>query len=197
MRALSHTALPVVRPASSLMVAPHGPAQAQPRRRPRDLHRQAAGLGAKGGAGAADDPDRHPALHGRTAIANRRRDGLKSGGYPAFLTALRKAPEVGRRHRGDRSGRSAGRESSQDAQGTARIVLVTDQPMFFVGGGRDGRQAARRLRGARDPDGGRRRRPRQGLDGGGREGQARGEAGVEIDDYADKPIELVTVVRKL
>jgi hypothetical protein len=61
---------------------------------------------------------------------------LQQGGYPQFLTAIRNAPEVGQvvlaggkpysiryaRERADANGRT--------------LILVTDQPMYFVGGGR-------------------------------------------------------------
>ena len=61
-------------------------------------------------------------------------DALKVGGYPAFVLALRKAPEVGYV---DVNGRKATvRWARQQAAGTGRTIsVVTDQPLFFIGGG--------------------------------------------------------------
>ena len=77
------------------------------------------------------------------------------------------------------------------------ITVVTDQPIFFVGGGRVDAK------------------PREGYEvaviqfemdsaGMGRgtmtaaaKVKPGGETGVQIDDYAEKPIRLVTVVRKI
>jgi hypothetical protein len=74
---------------------------------------------------------------------------------------------------------------------------VTDQPVFFVGGGRvdakprAGYEVAVIEIQVDDV----------GLGNGSMAAAARvkpgGEAGVQIDDYADKPIKLVTVVRKI
>ena len=128
----------------------------------------------------------------RTAVET----ALKQGGYPGFVTALRKAPEVGSVTVGDQkfSIRWA-REQKTDKGRT--IVVVTDKPVFFVGGGRT--QA----------------KPREGyevaviqlmvdeigLGTGSMAAAARvkpgGETGVQIDDYAEEPIKLVTVSRKI
>ena len=121
---------------------------------------------------------------------------LKEGGYPRFLTAIRSAPEVGQlvlgggppiairyaRERVDANGRS--------------VVLVTDKPAYFVGGGRA--ESA----------------PRKGyevgvitiqLDGkgagsGSMAGAARvrpdGDGGVLLDDYAEELIAVSNVSRK-
>ena len=61
-------------------------------------------------------------------------DALKVGGYPAFVLALRKSPEVGYV---DVNGRKAiVRWARQQPAGTGRTIsVVTDQPLFFVGGG--------------------------------------------------------------
>jgi hypothetical protein len=120
---------------------------------------------------------------------------LKGGGYPAFLTALRKAPEVGSVAVGDQKFPIRFAREQKAAKGRT-IVLVTDKPVFFVGGGQtnakpragfevavielqvddvglgSGRMAAAA-------------RVKPGPDG----------AGVQIDDYAEEPIKLVTVRR--
>ena len=127
----------------------------------------------------------------RTAVET----ALKSGGYPAFLTALRKAPEVGSVAVGDRKFPIRWAREQKSANGRT-IVVVTDEPVFFVGGGRTDAK------------------PRAGYEvaviqllvddigvGSGTMAAATrvkpgGESGVQIDDYADQPITLVTVRRK-
>jgi hypothetical protein len=121
---------------------------------------------------------------------------LKNGGYPGFLTALRKAPEVGHVQLGER--KYAIRYARQtDTPNGRTIVVVTDKPMFFLGGGaadakpREGFEVALfRM----DVDS-------VGLGSGMMTGAARvkpgPDGGVQIDDYAEKPVKLVTVTRKL
>jgi hypothetical protein len=120
---------------------------------------------------------------------------LKSGGYPAFLTALRKAPEVGSVTVGDR--KTAIRWAREQSTPKGRtIVVVTDQPIHFVGGGavdakpRAGYEVAVIQMQMDDV----------GLGSGTMAAAARvkpgGETGVVIDDYAAEPIKLVTINRK-
>jgi hypothetical protein len=151
--------------------------------------------GATGGAAAASiqiQIQRYTPEADRTAVEN----ALKSGGYPAFLTALRKAPDVGAVSMNERKWTIRwAREQSRPNGRT--IVIVTDQPIYFVGGGsvdakpREGYEVAVIQMHVDDV----------GLGNGSMAAAARvkpgGEAGVQIDDYADKPIKLVTVVRKL
>ena len=59
---------------------------------------------------------------------------LKSGGYPAFLTALRKAPEVGTVAVGNQKVPIRWAREQKTAAGRT-IVAVTEKPVFFVGGG--------------------------------------------------------------
>ena len=174
---------------------------------PQTEARQAAGapetftaniqaLGAKGGAAAATveiDIRRYTPEADRTAVEA----ALKQGGYAAFLTALRKAPEVGSVSMADKKWAIRWAREQQSGKYDRRIVVVTDQPMFFVGGG------------AADA------KPRAGyevaviemtvdtvgLGKGTMTAAAKvkpgGESGVRIDDYAEKPIQLTTVSRKL
>ena len=127
----------------------------------------------------------------RTAVET----ALKSGGYPAFLPALRKAPEVGAVELVGQTFTIRWARSVKTEKGRT-IVVVTDKPVFFVGGGR--------------PDA----KPRAGyevavlelvVDDNGRgtgtmAAAARvkpgGPTGVQIDDYADEPVTLVMVARK-
>jgi len=152
--------------------------------------------GAQGGAGAATiqiDIRRYTPEAERTAVEA----ALKSGGYPAFLTALRKASDVGAVSFADRKWTIRWARERPSGQNGRSIVVVTDQPIFFVGGG--------------NPDA----KPRQGfevaviefqidnagLGTGTMTAAARvkpgGEDGVLIEDYAAKPIKLVTVTRKI
>jgi hypothetical protein len=128
----------------------------------------------------------------RTAVET----ALKSGGYPGFLTALRKAPEVGYVELGGQKTPIRWARQTDTPKGRT-IVVVTDKPVFFVGGGavnakpREGYDVAVLQLNMDDV----------GLGNGTMAAAARvkpgGEAGVQIDDYADAPIKLVTVTRKL
>lgn len=119
---------------------------------------------------------------------------LKDKGYAAFLEALRKAPVIGAVKVGERSVpiRWAREQTKDDGR---RIAVVTDGPVFFAGGG-----AANA-------------KPTAGYDvavleftvdsvglGSGRMAPAArvktgGPTGIEIDDYAGKPMTLATVAR--
>jgi hypothetical protein len=122
---------------------------------------------------------------------------LKGGGYPSFLGAVRKAPEVGTVGIGDQkfSIRYAREEKTPKGR---TITLVTDKPMFFVGGGSTNAK------------------PREGYEVGAIQmmvdeiGMGSGTmaaaarikpgpngVGVQVDDYAEQPIKLVTVSRKI
>jgi hypothetical protein len=120
---------------------------------------------------------------------------LEHGGYASFVTALRKAPEVGMVAVGD--GQFAIRWAREQKTPKGRtIVVVTDKPLFFVGGARANAK------------------PRAGYEtaliqllvdtaGAGTGSMAAaarvkpgGEAGVRIDNYAEEPIELSSVSRK-
>jgi hypothetical protein len=146
------------------------------------------------GAGAATlqiHIDRYTPDADRTAVET----ALKQGGYANFLNALRKAPEVGRVQVGERQFPIRWSRQTNNKDGGRTIVVVTDKPIFYVGGG------------AADA------KPRTGYDvaliqmtvdgvgfgSGTMAGAARvrpgGEAGVQVDDYADEPIKLVTVSR--
>ena len=60
---------------------------------------------------------------------------LREGGYPKFLLALRNAPEVGQLVLGG-SEPFAIRYARETVEAGGRtIVVVTDKPVFFIGGG--------------------------------------------------------------
>jgi hypothetical protein len=134
--------------------------------------------------------DRYSPDADRTAVES----ALKHGGYAAFLNALKKVPAVGHVQAADQ--KFLIRWARQTDTGNGRsIVVVTDRPVFFVGGGaadakpRAGYEVALIQM---NVDG-------VGFGSGTMAGAARvrpgGEAGVQIDDYADAPIKLVTVSR--
>ena len=123
-------------------------------------------------------------------------EGLRVGGYPGFITALRKAPDVGyvevtRRRFTIRYAREVVSDKGRT------IVVVTDKPVAFLGGGMsDAKPRAGYEVGAIELT----------VDGRG-EGAGRmaaaarikagGETGVQIDNYAaDAPIVLTKVTRK-
>jgi hypothetical protein len=121
---------------------------------------------------------------------------LREGGYPRFLTTLRNAPGVGQLMiAGGKPYQIRYARETAEASGRV-IVLITDRPVFFVGGGQETSK------------------PRSGyevallrlqIDGAGRgqgtmAGAARvrpdGNGGVLLDDYAEQPIALTSVTRK-
>jgi len=123
---------------------------------------------------------------------------LKEGGYPRFVTAIRNAPEVGQlvlaggapvairyaRERIDATGR--------------RVVLVTDKPVFFVGGARaDANVAARKGFEVAVIE---IRIDAKGAGTGSMAAAARvrpdGDGGVLLDDFAEELITLANVARK-
>ena len=62
-------------------------------------------------------------------------DALRQGGYASFVTALRRAPEVGTVAAGD-SQFTIRLASERKTDKGRTIVIVTDKPVFFVGGAR-------------------------------------------------------------
>ena len=120
---------------------------------------------------------------------------LKSGGYEAFVQALKKAPKIGVLTIGKRSIDVRWGRASATGNGGRRIIAVTESPVYFFGGG--------------DVDA----KPTAGFDIGVIEftidsvgfgkgtmaGAARvklgGPSGVQVDDYSGKLIELTTVSR--
>lgn len=119
---------------------------------------------------------------------------LKKGGYQSFLPALRQAPAVGHLEAGQRKWDIRFARQQTTPKGRT-IVIVTDQPIFFVGGGladakpREGYGCAVAQFDVDDV----------GLGSGTIAAAARvklgGPAGVQVDDYAEKPIKLTTVRR--
>lgn len=136
--------------------------------------------------------DRYVTDHDRDAI----RTALKTGGYAAFLTTLRAAPPLGQVTLGDQTFtiRWVTQEPTQRGR---RIVVITDKPVYFAGGGaanakpREGYEVALIRFEVSDV----------GLGSGEMAGAARvrpgGDTGVIIDDYADALIKLITVTKAI
>ena len=121
-------------------------------------------------------------------------DGLTYGGYPGFVQALRKAPAVGYVEIGDVKVALRWAREQPTPKGRA-ISLVTERPVYFLGGGREDAK------------------PRAGFElavvqltvdefglGSGTMAAAAkvkkdGEGGVLIEDYAEEPIKLTFVSR--
>jgi hypothetical protein len=121
-------------------------------------------------------------------------DGLTHGGYPGFVLALRKAPAVGYVEIGDVKVPLRWAREQVTPKGRT-ISLVTERPVYFIGGGRPTSK------------------PREGFElavvqlavdefglGSGTMAAAAkvkkdGEGGVLIEDYAEEPIKLTFVSR--
>jgi hypothetical protein len=122
---------------------------------------------------------------------------FKSGGFPALVTALRKAPAVGSVKMGTDSVvvRFAREQRSSDTRRS--ITIVGDKPMLFVGGGavnakpREGYELTVLQIDMDDAGVG------QGKMAAAAKIKPGGPNGFELDDYADQPISLVNISRSL
>jgi hypothetical protein len=152
----------------------------------------AAASGASAAATVTIDIRRYTPDAERSAVET----ALKSGGYPAFLTALRKAPEVGTVGLGTQKWSIRWAREQSTAAGRT-IVVVTDQPMFFLGGAK----ANAKPRAGYEVGLIRLQVDAAGMGKGEMAAAARvkpgGETGVQVDDYADQPITLTGVARKI
>jgi hypothetical protein len=168
---------------------------AQGRGAPETFSANAQVAGDGGGAGAANvevHVTRYTPDPERVAVEN----ALKTGGIRGFLVALGKAPEVGYVKVGEKQWPIRWAREQPGPRGRT-IVVVTPEPIYFVGGGRA------------------EAKPREGYgvaviqlqmdDAGFGTGtmaaaakvRPGGETGVQVEDYADRPIKLVTVMRKV
>ena len=136
--------------------------------------------------------DRYTPDHDRQVMT----DALKQGGYPAFLAALRKAPAVGHVALGDVKVTLRWAREEKTPKGRT-IVLVTDAPVYFVGGG----QAAPKSREGFELAIVRLTVDEIGLGDGSLAAAARvkpdGSGGVVVEDYATEPIKLTFVSREI
>jgi hypothetical protein len=137
--------------------------------------------------------DKYSADKDREAIVA----AFKSGGYPALLTALKKAPPVGTVKVGSESFVVRWARQQRSGENKRTISVVTEKPVLFVGGGnvnakpREGYELAVVQFEMDD----------SGVGSGTMAAAAKikpgGTNGLEIDDYADQPIKLVSIARSL
>ena len=174
------------------------PAAAQP---PRDVVETPETFGARAQAESAAGAsvsapivirvERYTPDFDRTTIE----EGLRIGGYSGFLAALRKAPKVGYVElSGHQFPIRFARQVPSDAGRT--IVVVTDTPVVFLGGGLEAAKpragyevAVIQLKVDGHGDG-------AGTMAGAARVKRGGESGVQIDDYAEAPTALLQVTRK-
>jgi hypothetical protein len=170
-----------------LLVAPQGGPETL------DLVAKAAPKGAATGAITVPmivQIDRYTPEHARTTMT----DGLKHGGYPGFLKALRDAPPAGTLEvAGEKFVIRWAREVPTEKGRT--ISLITETPVFFVGIGRRGAPPTAGYEVAviqLTVD-------KAGKGTGTMAAAARvkpgGETGVRLDTYADSPLTLTATVR--
>jgi hypothetical protein len=169
------------------------PAQAWKSTPPESFRANAQANSESGGAAAAMtfQIDAYTPDASRTTLLA----ALASGGSPAFVEALKKEKGVGYVQAGDRKVTIRYARAEAAGKDGRRVVLVTDAPVYFVGGG--ALDAA--------PTAGFDIAVVQfevdsvGLGSGTMAAAARvkpgGATGVQVDDYALKPINLVTVTR--
>jgi hypothetical protein len=149
---------------------------------------QALGRNAGASAQVTIQIDQYTSESDRATI----QEALRIGGYQGFLPALRSAPEVGYVEMNGRKSKVRWARQQPSDKGRT-ITIVTESPLAFVGGAavdarpRKGYEVAViRL----DVD-------QVGLGTGSMAAAARvrpgGPTGVQIDDYAENPIKLVTV----
>ena len=123
---------------------------------------------------------------------------LKEGGYPRFLTAIRNAPQVGQVVLAGGQPYAIRYARERNDAGARVIVLVTDRPIYFVGGGRADADAVSRK--GYEVAVIQIRMPSSGPGSGSMAAAARvrpdGDGGVLLDDFAEALITLTGITRK-
>ena len=177
-----------------LLLSP--PAGAAQKEKPPETFSANAHVVRPGQGAAATSLNIHVERYSRDEDRDRLLKEFSTGGAAALTAALRKAPAVGYIEVGTKKWAIHFARQQETAKGRT-ILAVVDQPMFFVGGG--------------DVNA----KPREGFDfavvqfaidgvglGSGTLAAAArlkagtGPAGLELQDYAEEPIKLITV-RKL
>jgi hypothetical protein len=116
-------------------------------------------------------------------------DALEHGGYASFVNAMRKVPEVGVVVAGD--GQFSIRYAREHKTDKGRtIVVVTDKPIFFVGGARPNAKPRAGYESALVQLQVDNRGVGTGMMAPAARVKPGGEAGVRIDNYADEPLAL-------
>lgn len=158
---------------------------------PETFIAQAEAIGKQAGATASVtiQIDRYTEDRDRTAM----QEALRINGYKGFLPVFRKSPPVGFVEANGRKVMAKWARQQPTDKGGRTITVVTDGPLFFLGGGdvnakpRDGYELALLQI---DVDS-------VGLGTGTLAAAARikpgGATGVQVDDYAETPVKLVSV----
>jgi hypothetical protein len=182
--------------AAVLLAAAIAPAQAAPQKKPTapevfNGRATVASAAGRGDAYVTIRVDRYSAPKDVKAMEQ----ALRDGGSAAFVQALRQAPIVGRFEVGSQTFAIRWARQS-DAGGKRMISLVTDAPVYFVGGGVPGAKSREGfdvavIRLLLDPS---------GLGDGTMAAAARvkpGQAGVDVEAYEGDPVKLLSIMRKV
>ena len=122
---------------------------------------------------------------------------LKTGGYPALLTALRNAPALGTVKIGETSAVIRWAREQRTGEHKRTISIVTDKPLGFVGGAkvdakpREGYELAVLQLEMDDAGTG------MGTMAAAAKIKPGGPNGIQLDDYADAPIKFVSITRAM
>jgi hypothetical protein len=135
--------------------------------------------------------DRYTPEHERTKMT----DGLKYNGYPGFLNALRDAPQVGTLDGAGEKFVIRWARTVDNPGGGRTISIVTDTPVYFVGGWRkDAKSKAGYelavMQLVLDKTG-----HGEGTMAAAARVKPGGETGVRIDNYAETPMKLKATLR--
>lgn len=162
-----------------------------------ETFRANANVTSKDGGAAASYVDIQIDKYTRDTDRDKMTQALKTGGYPALLAAVRSAPAVGTVTLGKEKFTIRWAREQRTGDNKRTISVVTDKPMYFVGGGsvsakpREGYELAAIQFDMDDA----------GMGSGTMAAAARikpgGPNGFVIDDYADQPIKLVSISRSL
>ncbi len=162
-----------------------------------ETFRAQANAASKDGAAAASYVDIHIDQYTRDTDRDKMTQALKTGGYPALLTAVRNAPSVGTVTIGKETYTIRWAREQRSGENKRTISVVTDKPMYFLGGGsvnakpREGYELAVLQFDMDDAGTG------QGTMAAAARIKPGGPNGFVIDDYADQPIKLVSISRSL
>ncbi len=177
-------------------LAPQKPGSARRPTAPETFRASARVTNQAGLSGAA-----YVDIHIDKYSADKDRDAMiatfKSGGNPALVEALRKAPQVGTVKVGDDTFVVRWAREQRSGENKRTISLVTDKPMLFVGGGnvnakpREGYELAVIQFDIDDAGVG------SGTMAAAAKVKPGGPNGLQVDDYADQPIKLVNISRSL
>jgi len=141
--------------------------------------------------------DIHIDKYSRDADRDTMTSALKTGGYPALLEAVRNAPAVGTVTIGKDKYTIRWAREQRSGANKRTISVVTDKPVYFVGGGevnakpREGYELAVMQFEMDDAGMG------QGTMAAAAKIKPGGPNGFVIDDYAEKPIKLTSISRSL